>query len=45
MKEFGPLIVSIDSEGRNCFEEKKMEYNQRKDQQVAEIRKQVGFIK
>ena len=45
VKEFGPLIVSIDSEGRNYFEEKKVEYNQRKDEQVAEICKQVGFIK
>ena len=45
MKEFGPLIVSIDSEGRNYFEEKKVEYNQRKDEQVAEICKQVSFIK
>ena len=45
VKEFGPLIVSIDSEGRNYFEEKKVEYNQRKDEQVTEICKQVGFIK
>lgn len=45
VKEFGPLIVSIDSEGRNYFEEKKVEYNQRKDEQIAEICKQVGFIK
>ena len=45
VKEFGPLIVSIDSEGRNYFEEKKVEYNRRKDEQVAEICKQVGFIK
>ena len=45
MKEFRPLIVSINSEGRNCFEERKEEYNQRKDQQVAEICKQVGFIR
>ena len=27
VKEFGPLIVSIDSYGRNYFEEKKIEYN------------------
>ena len=45
VKEFGPLIVSIDSEGRNYFEEKKVEYNQRKDEQVELISKQVGFIK
>ena len=45
VKEFGPLIVSIDSEGQNYFEEKKVEYEQRKDEQVALISKQVGFIK
>ena len=45
VKEFGPLIVSIDSEGRNYFEEKKVEYEQRKEEQVALISKQVGFIK
>ena len=45
VKEFGPLIVSIDSYGRNYFEEQKIEYNKRKDEQTAEICKQVGFIK
>lgn len=45
VKEFGPLIVSIDSEGRNFFEEKKVEYNRKKDAQIEEISKQVGFIK
>ncbi len=45
VKEFGPLIVSIDSEGRNYFEEKKIEYNKRKDEQIAKICREVGFIK
>ena len=45
VKEFGPLIVSIDSYGRNYFEEKKVEYNKKKDEQVEQISKQVGFIK
>ena len=45
VEEFGPLIVSIDSYGRNYFEEKKVEYNRRKDEQVDLISKQVGFIK
>ena len=31
--------------GRNYFEEKKVEYNQKKDEQVELISKQVGFIK
>ena len=45
VKAFGPLIVSIDAQGRNYFEEKKVEYNKKKDEQIAEISKQVGFIK
>ena len=45
VKEFGPLIVSIDAEGRNYFEEKKVEYNKKKDEIAKEICKQVGFIK
>ena len=44
VKEFGPLIVSIDAEGRNYFEEKKIEYNRRKDEQIEKISAQVGFI-
>lgn len=44
-EEFGPLIVSIDSYGRNYFEEKKVEYNRRKEEQIAKISSQVGFIK
>ena len=45
VKEFGPLIVSIDAEGRNYFEEKKIKYNERKEEQIAKISAQVGFIK
>ena len=44
-KEFGPLIVSIDTEGNNLFEERKVIYNKRKDEQYEIISKQVGFIK
>ena len=39
------LIVSIDSYGRNYFEEKKVEYNKKKDEQIEIISRQVGFIK
>ena len=42
---FGPLIVSIDAKGRNYFEEKKIEYNKNKDEQIELISRQVGFIK
>ena len=45
VKEFGPLIVSIDAEGRNYFEEKKIEYNREKEAQIARISAQVGFIR
>jgi L(+)-tartrate dehydratase beta subunit len=45
VKEFGPLIVSIDTDGRNMFEENKIVFNQRKDEAIQEICKQVSFIK
>ena len=45
VKEFGPLIVSIDQEGNNFFEQQKVEYNKRKDEQIEKISAQVGFIK
>lgn len=45
VKEFGPLIVSIDSRGRNYFEEKKVEYNEKKDEQIEKICSEVKFIK
>lgn len=44
VKEFGPLIVSIDTEGRNLFEENKIVFNRRKEQVVEQICKQVRFI-
>lgn len=45
VNEFGPLIVSIDAEGRNLFEENKVIFNQKKDAAIAEINTQVSFIK
>ncbi len=45
VKEFGPLIVSIDTHDRNLFEEKKVIYNERKDQVYKDICEQVKFIK
>ena len=45
VKEFGPLIVSIDAEGNNYFENKKVEYNAKKDEVLEEIYKHVSFIK
>ncbi|EJP76425.1 MULTISPECIES: L(+)-tartrate dehydratase subunit beta [Campylobacter] len=45
VREFGPLIVSIDVHGGNLFELNKIEFNRKKDIAIAEIIKQVGFIK
>ncbi len=45
VKEFGPLIVSIDTAGNNLFENNKEVFRERKDRIVAEISREVGFIK
>ena len=36
VREFGPLIVTIDSEGRNYYEEKKREYTARRVEILSE---------
>ena len=45
VKEFGPLILSIDSQGRNLFEEQKVLYNERKELAKQKIYLEVKFIK
>ena len=45
VKEFGPLIVSIDTHGNNLFEENKIIFNERKEKVYKEICKHVSFIK
>ena len=45
VKEFGPLIVSIDTHGRNLFEENKIIFNERKEKVYEDICKEVKFIK
>ena len=45
VREFGPLIVSIDANGRNLFEEQKVLYNARKEAPKAAIYPEVSFIK
>lgn len=45
IKEFGPLIVSIDTHGGNLFEKNKIIFNEKKDQQLVEISKKLKFIK
>jgi L(+)-tartrate dehydratase beta subunit len=45
VKEFGPLIVSIDTEGNNIFEQNKVEFNKRKEAAIADLYPKVKFIK
>ena len=45
VKAFGPLIVSIDTHGRNLFEENKVLFNKRKEAVYEEICREVKFIK
>lgn len=45
VKEFGPLIISIDTHGNNLFEQNKKVYNARKAPVIAAINEQIRFIK
>ena len=45
VKEFGPLIISIDTKGNNLIEKNKAEFNAKKGAIVAKINTQVSFIK
>ncbi len=45
VKEFGPLIVSIDTHGGNLFEENKVIFNEKKEAVYDKISKEVSFIK
>lgn len=45
VKEFGPLIVSIDTHGGNLFEQNKVMLNEKKERAAEEICKHVSFIK
>ncbi len=45
VKQFGPLIVSIDTHGNNLFEQNKVLYNYRKEEVLAELYEKVRFIK
>jgi len=45
VKEFGPLIVSIDAEGNNLFEQNKVTFNERKDEALEDLYTKVKFIK
>ena len=45
VKEFVPLILSINSQERNLFEEQKVLYNERKELAKQKIYLEVKFIK
>lgn len=45
VKNFGPLIVSIDAEGNNLFEQNKVVFNQRKEEALEDLYTKVKFIK
>lgn len=44
VKEFGPLIVSIDTHGGNLFEQNKKRFNERKVPIVEEVIKKTEYI-
>lgn len=44
VNEFGPLTVTIDSNGNNLFEEKKKEYNRLKEEQIGSINRKLNSI-
>lgn len=44
VKNFGPLLISIDTKGNNLFENNKIIFNERKDRIVAEINKHVDYL-
>ena len=45
VKNFGPLIISIDTQGNNVFDKNRAIYNERKVPIVERICRQVRFIK
>lgn len=45
VKEFGPLIISIDTKGRNLIEQNKAEFNVKKGPILDRIYSEVRFIK
>ena len=45
VREFGPLIISIDTQGNNLIESNKAEFNAKKAEIVKKIHGRGGFIK
>ena len=44
VREFGPLIISIDTQGNNLFEQNKKIFRERKEAQIKEISQHVHFM-
>ncbi len=45
VREFGPLIISIDTKGKNLIEENKAIFNQKKRPILERINAHIRFIK
>lgn len=45
VKEFGPLIISIDTKGKNLIAQNKAGFNEKKQPVLERISKQLSFIK
>ncbi len=45
VKNFGPLIISIDTKGNNLFNKNRAEFNAKKGPIIEEISKHIRFIK
>lgn len=45
VKEFGPLIISIDTKGKNLIEQNKAVFNEKRKSVTEKIKGQVRFIK
>lgn len=45
VKDFGPLIISIDTKGRNLIEENKKVFNEKKKPILERINQRIRFIK
>jgi L(+)-tartrate dehydratase beta subunit len=45
VREFGPLIISIDTQGNNLIQQNKAVFNERKKPILDRISQQLGFIK
>lgn len=44
VKEFGPLIISIDTEGNNLFENNKEIYKESMEKEMAELSKKLKYM-